>query len=478
MILLAKELARRRHTVVFASCGPAVESALRSGGVEWTPGDTTTQDQEGALLVHRIPNPMHEAVQERHLRVLFDMQRNKLARAQANVALIRNFHECMFLALLRAHECLHFDAFVVDVMTLAGFDAAEACGVPLIVSSTASLGMVLSGAGHETGPYATPHLPAEAPWVALPVAMSRAQALVNPLVKAGLRLGTSLCYPRNRVRATLGLPPLRGAQARLPTAPGGPVTAVLIATSPALEPPRPRLPPGWHLVGPLLERSNLGVWPADASAERLRCWMDDAASHGGSVVVLSTGTMVRLTKAHVAGFSAIVTALVQRHPSLRVLWSLRAGSHADLPQSFVAAWPGCLDRSVPATRVAIAAWVPQTAVLAHPAAAAFLTHAGLNSVHEALAVGCPVIACPFGWDQFANAQHCVACGAGIHLNARAVAKAASSGRVAAGVAGRIAAVCHDGSYAEAAQRVTADIAACSGPSGPADRIECALEAIN
>ena len=476
MILLAKELARRRHTVVFASCGPAVESALRGGGVDWSPGDSA---EPGVIQVHRIHNPMDEAVQERHLRVLFDMQRNKLARARANVALIRNFHECMFAALLTAHGCLHFDAFVVDVMTLAGFDAAEACGVPLIVSSTASLGMVLAGAGHETGPYATPHLPAEAPWVALPVAMSRAQALVNPLVKAGLRLGTSLCYPRNRIRATLGLPPLRGAQVRLPTAPGGPVTAVLIATSPALEPPRPRLPPGWHLVGPLLERGNLDVWPPDASAERLRCWMDNAASQGGRVVVVSTGTMVRLTTAHVAGFCAIVTALLHRHPSLRVLWSLLADSHADLPQSFLAAWPGCLDSELAATcRVGIAAWVPQTAALAHPAAAAFWTHAGLNSVHEALAVGCPVIACPFGWDQFANAQHCVACGAGIHLNARAVAKAARSGRLAAGVAGRIAAVCHDGSYAEAAQRVAADISACHGPSGPADRIECALQALN
>lgn len=477
MILLARELVRRRHTVVFASCGPAVEAVLRSGGVEWTPGDGEAPPA-GVLLVQRIPNPMDEAVQERHLRVLFDQEKNKLLRAQANVALVRNYHLCMFPALLRAHACATFDAFVVDVMTLAGFDAAEACGVPLVVCSIASVGMLLAGAGHETGPYATPNLPAEAPWVALPVHMGPALALLNPLVKAGLRLGTSLCYPRNRVRAALGLPRLRGAQARLPTAPGGPVTAVLIATSPALELPRPRLPPGWHLVGPLLETGHLGRWPGDAAAEQVKCWMDDAAEQCGSIILVSTGTMVRLTRAHVTGFCAIIHALLRRHPSMRVLWSLRADSHADVPHYFTAAWPGCLGDSGHATtcRVAIASWVPQTAALGHPATAAFLTHAGLNSVHEAMSLAVPVIACPFGWDQFANAQHCVACGAGIHISERAVTKAASSGRVAVDLACRIAAVCHDVGYAEAAQRVAADIAACSGPGGPADRIESALHA--
>ena len=50
-------------------------------------------------------------------------------------------------------------------------------------------------------------------------------------------------------------------------------------------------------------------------------------------------------------------------------------------------------------RLLVSPWVPQLAVLAHPATKLFVTHAGLNSMHEALAAGKPMLAMPYSADQ-------------------------------------------------------------------------------
>lgn len=53
--------------------------------------------------------------------------------------------------------------------------------------------------------------------------------------------------------------------------------------------------------------------------------------------------------------------------------------------------------------VKLAEWVNQPAVLAHPSTRLFLSHCGANSLHEALAVGRPILALPFFDDQHYNA---------------------------------------------------------------------------
>lgn len=54
-------------------------------------------------------------------------------------------------------------------------------------------------------------------------------------------------------------------------------------------------------------------------------------------------------------------------------------------------------------------------VLFHPACQAFVTHCGMSSTHEAAASGKPVVAIPFGGDQFINAQHAVDQGRGVQV---------------------------------------------------------------
>lgn len=54
-------------------------------------------------------------------------------------------------------------------------------------------------------------------------------------------------------------------------------------------------------------------------------------------------------------------------------------------------------------RILVASWVKQTAVLAHPATKVFITHGGLGSVHECLALGKAVpLVVPFS----NGADHC------------------------------------------------------------------------
>lgn len=58
--------------------------------------------------------------------------------------------------------------------------------------------------------------------------------------------------------------------------------------------------------------------------------------------------------------------------------------------------------------------IPQLQVLQH--ADVFITHAGMNSIQEAMYFGVPVVAVPQATDQFLNAGRAVKLGAGIYIN--------------------------------------------------------------
>lgn len=64
-----------------------------------------------------------------------------------------------------------------------------------------------------------------------------------------------------------------------------------------------------------------------------------------------------------------------------------------------------LPRRYNASNVLITHWVPQTAVLGHPAVKGFLCHGGHTTTNEALATGTPMLCMPFGGDQLVVAQH-------------------------------------------------------------------------
>jgi MGT family glycosyltransferase len=61
-----------------------------------------------------------------------------------------------------------------------------------------------------------------------------------------------------------------------------------------------------------------------------------------------------------------------------------------------------------------AEYLPQTAILRH--AGAVITHAGNNTVTEAIHFGCPMVALPIFWDQHDNAQRVHECNLGVRLH--------------------------------------------------------------
>lgn len=91
-------------------------------------------------------------------------------------------------------------------------------------------------------------------------------------------------------------------------------------------------------------------------------------------------------------------ALVAPHPSLPVAARLPhirllQESHVHLPEGYAPA------------NVLVVPWVPQTAVLGHPAVKGFLCHGGHTTSNEALATGTPMLCMPFVGDQLVVAQH-------------------------------------------------------------------------
>uniref|UniRef100_A0A0E0A182 Glycosyltransferase n=1 Tax=Oryza glumipatula TaxID=40148 RepID=A0A0E0A182_9ORYZ len=73
------------------------------------------------------------------------------------------------------------------------------------------------------------------------------------------------------------------------------------------------------------------------------------------------------------------------------LWAVRADGWSP---------PAGWEERVGERGVLVRGWVPQTAILSHPATAAFLTHCGSSSLLEAVAAGVPLLTWPLVFDQF------------------------------------------------------------------------------
>lgn len=86
---------------------------------------------------------------------------------------------------------------------------------------------------------------------------------------------------------------------------------------------------------------------------------------------------------------------------VRVLWALRAdvqhllpahlrsssGRDAESASGASVDAAAAADGNIGSNKIMVASWVKQTAILAHPATKVFVTHGGLGSVHECLALG-------------------------------------------------------------------------------------------
>jgi MGT family glycosyltransferase len=293
----------------------------------------------------------------------------------------------------RILERRHIDVVASDVMLLGGFFASEAAGVP-------SAMLV-----HTIYPFPRPGVP--------PFGMGWAAAN-DPLARARNAAGSwmfrrfyeSPSIPRlNAVRGKVRLPAIRSFDDLLAR-----VGHVLVLTSEAFDFPGP-LPANARYVGPQVDE-------ADATPKWTAPWPEGDLR---PLVVVGLSTTYQ---AHGNLLQRAVDALGR------------------LPvKAFVSA--GALTVEHVPENVYVAPYAPHSRLL--PLADVVVTHAGLGTVHAALAHGKPLVCLPLGRDQGDNAARLVARGAAIRLSAKA-----SSSKIAEAVSE----VLGDARYAAAAQRLS------------------------
>lgn len=116
--------------------------------------------------------------------------------------------------------------------------------------------------------------------------------------------------------------------------------------------------------------------------------------------------------------------------------------------------------------MAIHAWVPQKEVLQR--AALFITHGGLNSIHDGLTLGLPLLLIPQQEEQTFNAMRVVELGAGLMLKPRQV----SAGRLRASAQRLLA----EPQFALASRRIGDTLRAAGGAPKAANEVEALLAA--
>jgi zeaxanthin glucosyltransferase len=228
-----------------------------------------------------------------------------------------------------------------------------------------------------------------------------------------------------RYAARLGRPDIRFADESWST------RAQITQCVRGLDFPRERLPANFHYVGPFRGADD----PLDF----------DLPSDGRPLIFCSLGTLqgarARIFR-HVADAAAeLDVTLVIAHGGL-----LPAGEIARL-------------RGQPIVR----AYVPQRALLARSALA--VTHAGFNTVMDALSFGVPMLALPITFEQPATAARLERVGAGVALH---------RGRGPARIRRAIVELLEKPGYRDAARRLQAEIEAAGGVSRAADLIEATL----
>ena len=271
------------------------------------------------------------------------------------------------------------DVIVADMFSSAGICAADAAGIPCVVNNPDLLGalspkllppaddlpFLFSGRSRRDLPW----------WQPLAAPLVRRLAVIAASATVGRQL--------NRHRASRGLPPvdvhdlLRDRQ-------------VLVNGAFGLEYERP-LPANVAMVGAMLPE------PLPALPPDLAAWLAD----GPPVVYVNLGTLAVAPPAQLAKMTEAL-----RHAAFRALWILKPAQASLLPKPLP---PG----------LRILEWGPAPlAVLAHPNVAVFLSHCGINSVHESVHAGTPIVGIPMFADQRDMAVRVADAGIGLWLDKR------------------------------------------------------------
>lgn len=359
-------------------------------------------------------SPEHdESVPERSLVRDFEAKSRAAALAASRDNLVSAMARPVAADVLFSLEHRSADVVAFDFTLFGAAFAAEKAAVPAA--------MLI----HTVYPYPAPGLPPFGMgWAPMAGPLGRLRETVGRLIFRQMYERPLL--PRlNDVRAGLGLGAFATFDELLQS-----VDRTLVLTSPAFDFPA-RLPVNAEYVGPQLDPPAPSPgwespWPAD----------DDRP-----LVVVGLSTT---HQAHDPLLKRIVTALA----TLRVRALVTTG--------------GARLQSTPPANVHVARFVPHADVL--PEASAVVTHAGLGTVHAALAHGLPLVCLPIGRDQPDNAARVAWHGAGQRLSPKsspAVIRAA------------VERVLHDPAYAESARRLASAFA----EERPAERAPYALEQV-
>jgi UDP:flavonoid glycosyltransferase YjiC (YdhE family) len=312
------------------------------------------------------------------------------------------------------------DVMVVDLFASAGMDAAEVARVPYVVNNAD----VLTALSVDLLP-AAPDVPVLFSGRSIRT-ITRVDRMLNaPLRRLGsilfdLTLGAQL----NRLRRTRGLPPRRMTR-RLAG------VLVMIDSAFGLEYNR-ALPPLLQMVGPMLD---------DTADVELPSELGEWLNAGRPVVFVNLGTLARPRPALA---EEIARALAGSE--FRALWVTRDQAVSAAPNVRVEPWVAS-----------------QLGVLAHPNVKVFVSHCGVNSVHESLAAGTPIVGIPMLADQRDMAMRVQDAGVGKALE--------KDGLTAQTLRGAILAVLHEPAYARLIAPIQSSFELAGGVRRAADLVE-------
>ena len=188
--------------------------------------------------------------------------------------------------------------------------------------------------------------------------------------------------------------------------------AISIQSFYPLDPHHPRgFPSRVHMTGPVVVSSSNSGSPESRYHAALLRWINFGEARHGSVVYVSSGSIFSPDPSQlqtlVAAFVTVVD--VKR---VRVLWNLRAPSHKNVSAMLKNSGHHVASASFPNAAFLLSSWLPQSAILRHPAIRATVYHCGANGLYEAIAAGLPVLCTPFAFDQPENAELVHRAGAG------------------------------------------------------------------
>eukprot|EP00058_Branchiostoma_floridae_P003053 XP_002588541.1 hypothetical protein BRAFLDRAFT_220703 [Branchiostoma floridae] len=142
---------------------------------------------------------------------------------------------------------------------------------------------------------------------------------------------------------------------------------------------------------------GLHVGAATPLPKELEVFVHSAGEEG--VIVVSLGSIIKTMSSEKRQVFAAAFARLRQ----KVVWRYTGEKPAGLGNN-----------------TKLVAWLPQNDLLGHPRTRAFITHAGIRGVYEALHHGVPMVCLPLFSDQPGNAARVVARGLGVKLNLRTV----------------------------------------------------------